>query len=122
VFFELVASGTFNVTTTRFASSSYSFANTNPYTSYKVVFPTVVGPNANSMQVADVGLLGVVVGGAAPVTPTLGVAVAAGKVTLTYVGTLQSADTVNGTYSDVAGAASPFTVTATSNKFYRTRN
>lgn len=122
VFYELIASGTFNVTATRFASSSYSFANTAPYTSYKVVFPTVVGPNANSMQVADVGLLGVVVGGAAPVTPTLGVAVAAGKVTLTYVGTLQSADTVNGTYSDVAGAASPFTVTATSNKFYRTRN
>ena len=123
VFFELVASGTFNITATRFASSSYSFANTNPYTSYKVVFPTVVdATKANSMQVADVGLLGVVVGGAPAVTPTLGVAVAAGKVTLTYVGTLQSADTVNGTYSDVAGAASPFTVTATSNKFYRTRN
>ena len=123
VFFELVASGSFTTTATRFASSSYGFANTNPYTSYKVVFPTVVdAAKANSMQVADVGLLGVVVGGAAPVTPTLGVAVAAGKVTLTYTGTLQSADTVNGTYSDVAGAASPFTVTATSNKFYRTRN
>ncbi len=123
VFYELVGSGSITTTATRFASSSYGFANTNPYTSYKVVFPTVVdAAKANSMQVADVGLLGVVVGGAPAVTPTLGVAVAGGKVTLTYVGTLQSADTVNGTYSDVAGATSPFVVTATSNKFYRTRN
>ncbi len=37
-------------------------------------------------------------------------------------GTLQSADTVNGTYSDVPGAASPFTVTPTgSQKYYLLR-
>lgn len=36
-------------------------------------------------------------------------------------GVLQSADTVNGTYTDVPGATSPYTITPTGNKFYRTR-
>jgi hypothetical protein len=39
---------------------------------------------------------------------------------ITYSGTLQSSATVNGTFTDVAGASSPYTVTATG--FYRTRN
>jgi hypothetical protein len=39
---------------------------------------------------------------------------------ITYTGTLQSSATVNGTFTDVAGASSPYTVTATG--FYRTRN
>ena len=43
--------------------------------------------------------------------------------TLTWTsGTLQSAGTINGTFSDVAGAASPFAVTVSSaTKFYRLR-
>lgn len=37
-------------------------------------------------------------------------------------GTLQQSDTVNGTYTDVAGAASPYTIPVqTTKKFYRTR-
>lgn len=53
-------------------------------------------------------------------TPTLGVARSGGNVVLTYTGTLQSADTVKGPYSAVAGATSPFTVTpAGAGKFYR---
>lgn len=41
---------------------------------------------------------------------------------ITFTGTLQSSATVNGTYSDVAGAGSPFTIPAGgSQAFYRTR-
>jgi hypothetical protein len=48
--------------------------------------------------------------------PTIAIAGAS----ITYSGTLQSSATVNGTFTDVAGASSPYTVTATG--FYRTRN
>ena len=45
------------------------------------------------------------------VIPTLSVTSNAnGTFTLTYTGTLLSADTVNGTYAPVSGAASPYTV------------
>jgi hypothetical protein len=53
-------------------------------------------------------------------TPTLGVARQGGNLVLTYTGTLQSADSVNGPYAAVAGATSPLTVTpAGGQKFYR---
>jgi hypothetical protein len=53
-------------------------------------------------------------------TPTLGVARQGGNMVLTYTGTLQSADSVNGPYAAVAGATSPLTVTpAGGQKFYR---
>ncbi len=58
----------------------------------------------------------------APVT--LSIQNAAGnKVQLTWpAGILQAADTVNGTYADVSGAISPFTIApASANKFYRIR-
>ena len=44
------------------------------------------------------------------------------SITITYTGTLQSSDTVNGTYADVSGASSPFTATAAgAAKFYRAK-
>ena len=43
------------------------------------------------------------------------------QVTITYnAGVLQSASSVSGPYTDVAGATSPYTVTATGEKYYRT--
>lgn len=58
--------------------------------------------------------------------PTISaVANADGSLTLTYSGTLISADSVNGTYTPVAGASSPFTVTpaaAAGVRFYRSQN
>ena len=43
-----------------------------------------------------------------------------GTVTITYEGTLQSSDSVNGGYADVAGASSPHTVNAEgAARFYR---
>jgi hypothetical protein len=43
---------------------------------------------------------------------------------LTFTGTLESSDTVDGTYAPVAGATSPLHVpySAGAAKFYRTRN
>ncbi len=55
----------------------------------------------------------------AATAPALGVARgAAGKVTLTFEGTLQSSPTAGGAYTDVAGA-SPLTVDANDARFYR---
>jgi hypothetical protein len=60
----------------------------------------------------------------APVTPTISISLTGGSPVVTYTGTLQSADEVTATFSDVAGAASPYTVPvgAAARKFYRTRN
>ena len=60
---------------------------------------------------------------AAPVVPTLSASRTATGLTITFTGTLQSADTITGTFTDVAGAASPYAVTsATGQKFFRTKN
>lgn len=62
----------------------------------------------------DVSTVKVVV----PITPTISMG---SDAKITFVGTLQAADTVNGTFSDVAGATSPYTVPAgTTMKFFRT--
>ena len=56
-----------------------------------------------------------------PLGPAISVARdATGKVVITYEGKLQGSDTVNGAYTDVAGATSPYTVTTSGGgKFYR---
>jgi hypothetical protein len=59
---------------------------------------------------------------ATAVTPTIAVARSGANVVLTWTGTLQSADRVEGPYTDVSGASSPLTVPATgAAKFYRAR-
>jgi len=56
------------------------------------------------------------------VTPEVAIARTATGATITFKGTLQKASSVNGTYTDVAGATSPFAVTANeAGAFYRTR-
>ena len=44
-----------------------------------------------------------------PSAPNISIGMAAGKVVITYTGTLQSATTVSGPYTDVTGATSPYT-------------
>jgi hypothetical protein len=60
----------------------------------------------------------------APVQPILGLSVVGGAPVLTYTGTLQSADEITATFSDVPGASSPYAVPvgAAEKKFYRARN
>jgi hypothetical protein len=54
--------------------------------------------------------------------PTLSYAVASGgKLTLTFTGTLQSAATVNGTWTDVSSSSPQSVSTPTGNQFYRAR-
>ncbi|MEW6161572.1 MAG: PA domain-containing protein, partial [Verrucomicrobiota bacterium] len=57
----------------------------------------------------------------APVTPTISVGLSGSDVVVTYTGVLQSADKVEGPYSDVTGATSPHRVPANTagNKFWR---
>lgn len=55
-------------------------------------------------------------------TPTVAAARSAGKVVITYVGTLQEADKPEGPYTDVVGAAKPYEVTPAGTKFYKARN
>lgn len=58
-----------------------------------------------------------------PVNATIAIdATAQGAVSISYTGTLQASDTVDGAYTDVVGAASPYPVTpAGTKKFFRTR-
>jgi hypothetical protein len=54
--------------------------------------------------------------------PTVHAATVGGKVTITYTGTLVSSPTVNGSYSVVTGATSPYTPPSTAGvQFYKTK-
>jgi uncharacterized protein (DUF2141 family) len=60
--------------------------------------------------------------GSSSSVPLITVARTADGVALTYTGTLQAADAVNGTYSDVTGATSPYSERATNAaKFFRAK-
>ena len=113
--FEAIASGSLAANPTRFNTTTLAFSNTKSYTSYKVVFPTVVdAAKADSMQVAEVALHGTASGGGAAPRFTGIKANADGTVTITWTGAgvLQSANSLSGPWTDVAGATSPLTVPA----------
>lgn len=83
------------------------FVNDRPYTTYRLVFPTLKDHGAaNSMQVAEVELLGTV--GSAPVAGSIAIERGGGGITIRYTGILESANQVAGPYSAVVGASSPF--------------
>jgi hypothetical protein len=57
-----------------------------------------------------------------PAVPSISIVNTGGAITINYVGVLQASDTVNGTYTDVAGSSSPYTVSSPgAAKFYRAR-
>lgn len=127
--FTVISSNAAPAFTARFQRKEVAFANTTAYGMYRVTFPTVVNAStANSMQIADVELLGTATSGNlnlkfAPVPITTSVD-ATGKVKITYFGTLQQADVVSGPYTDVASPTYPaITVTPANGKakFYRTK-
>src|SRR4030095_5389807 len=55
--FTLIASGPVPAFTTRFQKVTIRFENNTPYLRYRLIFPEVVGPGGNSMQIAEVELL-----------------------------------------------------------------
>ncbi len=68
------------------------------------------------------GRLKLLAASSSPSAPTLTIARSGPDLSLTFSGTLQSADQVAGPFADVAGAASPFTVSPTgAAKFYRAK-
>jgi hypothetical protein len=60
--FTTIASGAVPAFSSRFQTQSVSFSNLVPYSSYKLIFPTVVGPGGNSMQISEVEFLGAALG------------------------------------------------------------
>jgi len=108
--FAEIASGDVPGFLDRFERRTVSFDNDVAYTTYQLIFPTTAGPSTCCMQIAEIELLGTAAE-AAP-TPTISVVNNGdGTVTVTFEGTLQTADSVNGPWSDV-DAASPLTLPA----------
>ena len=107
--FTEIASGDVPSFGARFERQEVSFANDTAYNTYKLIFPTVVNPDAaNSMQIAEVELLGVAAEVVGP--PSLSYVINGdGTATVTFEGTLQQAASVNGPWVDV-DAASPLTI------------
>ena len=87
-------------------------------------FPTVAADFAASYRVL-VGVPGNLVPSAVVKvvepggTPTLGIGTSGGKISITYTGTLQSAPSVTGPFTPVAGATSPYVPTVTGTLFFR---
>lgn len=101
-----------------------TFANHKAYTTYRFTVTNVKNNTAaNSMQFAELELLGFISGPGQPAGPKISIARnAQGVIAITYEGTLEASDTVNGTYAPVAGATSPHTVNTTGRmRFYRAR-
>ncbi|MCZ7640332.1 MAG: hypothetical protein M5U12_32320 [Verrucomicrobia bacterium] len=106
--FTLISEGPVGPFSARFIRQEIGFANTVTYTTYRLSIPSVANnATANSMQFAEVELLGTVV---APkftaVTHN-----ANGSVTVQWKGggTLQAAPSLAGPWQDVPGATSPYT-------------
>ena len=57
--FVAISSGTVPGFPTRFFKNTILFNNKVPYLHYRLIFPNVVGPGGNSMQISEVELLGV---------------------------------------------------------------
>ena len=122
-------------------NGEYVFGPTGNY----IVFPGVSGssfelnglPTTGEPARAPINAIEVLIGGGAPIlipTPPVpgggggpgeitGISRAAdGSISIEFTGTLQAADAVDGSYSDVAGATSPFAVDASAGaKFYIAR-
>jgi hypothetical protein len=75
----------------------------------------------DAQSIYQVGLTGKSFDVGSPAPPALSIAFQGGVWVITYTGTLQSSSTVNGTYSNVPGATSPYTVptASASIQFYR---
>ena len=58
--FVAISAGAVPAFTNRFDKVVVRIQNDTPYLVYRLIFPTVVGPGGNSMQISEVELLGVV--------------------------------------------------------------
>jgi hypothetical protein len=103
-----IAEGAVPAFTERFQRQVIAIDNGVAGSDYKLMFNTTAASNGCCMQVAEVELLGI----KSAAAPTISVVRNAdGTVTVTFDGTLQTAPTVNGPWSDVDGD-SPLTIPA----------
>ncbi len=105
---EEIASGDVPSFSSRFERQAWAIDNEKSYSNYELIFNTTASSNGCCMQVAEVELLGVSAP-ASTVQPSIKVVRNVdGSLTVEFEGTLQTAPTVNGPWSDV-DAASPVT-------------
>jgi len=112
--FTEIATGDIAAFGARFERQEVSFDNSTAYTTYRVVFPTVANADAaNSMQIAEIELLGQAAEvQPEPEAPALSVVNNGdGTVTVTFEGKLEAAASVNGPWQD-SGLTSPATIPA----------
>lgn len=110
----------------RFVRREIYFDNTKAYTSYQVIFPTVANASAaNSMQIADVELLGYFGGTLATAAQTANLSVtraANGDLIITFEGTLEGTDALGSGSWTTVSSSSPATIAPTgAMKFFRER-
>ena len=105
--FTEIAQGDVPAFGARFERQTVSFDNEEAYVDYRIHFPTTAGGSTCCMQVAEVELLGIKAVTADAPSISL-VRNADGSLTVEFEGTLQTAPTVNGPWTDV-DAASPVT-------------
>ena len=104
----VIASGTVPAFTERFQRQVIAIDSAIAASDYTLMFNTTASSNGCCMQVAEVELLGT----KSAAAPTISVVRNAdGTVTVTFDGTLQTAPTVNGPWTD-SDAASPLTIPA----------
>ena len=104
----VIASGTVPAFTERFQRQVIAIDSAIAASDYTLMFPTTASSNGCCMQVAEVELLGTKSASAPAISVVRN---ADGTVTVTFDGTLQTAPTVNGPWSDV-DAPSPLTIPA----------
>jgi len=110
--FTEIATGDIAAFGARFERQEVSFDNSTAYTTYRVVFPTVANADAaNSMQIAEIELLGTAAEAQPePEAPALSIVNNGdGTVTVTFEGRLEAAASVNGPWHD-SGLNSPATI------------
>jgi hypothetical protein len=104
--FVEIASGTVPSFSENFQTRYIIIDNDAGYTSYRLTFPTLIGNGL--MQVSEVELLALPAGGGLSFTS---VQVENGQLVLSFTGKLQSSPSVNGPWTDVAGADGSYTAT-----------
>ncbi|MDB4808228.1 PA14 domain-containing protein [Verrucomicrobia bacterium] len=110
--FTEIATGDIAAFGERFERQEVSFDNSTAYTTYQLVFPTVANADAaNSMQIAEIELLGTAAEAQPePEAPALSIVNNGdGTITVTFEGKLEAAASVNGPWQD-SGLTSPATI------------
>jgi len=105
------------------ASRDYHLVNGSPWVNGGTDLGYLLDLDGNARNQGGTPDMGAFESSFAPVTPTVSVTTSLGNVVVTFTGVLQSADQVQGPFTDVPSAVSPQTVAPTgTNLFWRARS